>query len=167
MVIDKKEPPSMEVGIRRAGPDEARVLTDIAHESKRHWSYPERWIEEWRDALTIAPASMARCPTYVAVSGTMAVGFYVVMVEGDDAFLEHLWLRPEWIGRGVGRLLFEHAVRTAAALGARQLQIVADPNAESFYMHMGAHRVGEVPAQVDDIPRVLPRLVLDLPQTAK
>jgi GNAT superfamily N-acetyltransferase len=52
--------------------------------------------------------------------------------------LEHLWVSPEHIGTGIGRALFDHAVRRAAALGATTLSIEADPNAEGFYRRMGA-----------------------------
>ena len=40
------------VHLRRANPDEAGVLTEIAHAAKRHWSYPESWIEYWREDVT-------------------------------------------------------------------------------------------------------------------
>jgi hypothetical protein len=35
-------------------------------------------------------------------------------------------------------------------------------HAEGFYLHLGARRVGEVPADMDRQPRVLPLLELDL-----
>jgi hypothetical protein len=37
--------------IVRAKPEDAETLTEIAHAAKRHWDYPERWIEAWRDIL--------------------------------------------------------------------------------------------------------------------
>jgi hypothetical protein len=37
--------------IVRAKPEDAAALTQIAHAAKRHWDYPERWIEAWRDIL--------------------------------------------------------------------------------------------------------------------
>ena len=36
------------------------------------------------------------------------------------------------------------------------------PNAEGFYLRMGARRVGGVPADVEGTPRALPKLILDL-----
>ena len=41
--------------IRRAAIEDAGELTRVAHESKSHWGYPRRWIELWRDDLTITP----------------------------------------------------------------------------------------------------------------
>ena len=42
----------MELHVRRAMPDEAEALTEIAHAAKRHWGYPENWIERWKANLT-------------------------------------------------------------------------------------------------------------------
>jgi hypothetical protein len=40
--------------------------------------------------------------------------------------------------------------------------IEADPNAEGFYLRMGARRTGEVVYQLDGRERVLPLMALDL-----
>jgi len=152
-----------EPSIRRARVEEAALLTELAHAAKRHWGYPERWVAEWSEALTLRPAWIATHPVYVAVQDGEVVGFYALAPEGDTCRLEHLWVRPAWIGRGVGRLLFEHAVRTATAAAATQLVLDSDPHAEGFYRRMGATRVGVVPADVQGKARGLPRMRLALP----
>ena len=78
------------------------------------------------------------------------------------AQLDHLWLRPDRIGRGLGRALFEHAVATARQLGAADLFLEAEPNAEPFYRHMGARRTGERIGEIEGQTRVLPLMELDL-----
>jgi predicted N-acetyltransferase YhbS len=67
---------------------------------------------------------------------------------------------PERMGEGVGRALFEHALRTAASLGAGVVGIEADPNAEGFYRRMGARRVDEIVYEIDGRERVLPLLAM-------
>ena len=42
------------ISIRRARPEEANELTRIALAAKRHWGYPERWMEIWRPQLTFS-----------------------------------------------------------------------------------------------------------------
>ncbi|MEU0156252.1 GNAT family N-acetyltransferase [Micromonospora fulviviridis] len=71
-----------------------------------------------------------------------------------------LFVDPPAIGTGAGRLLFEHAVATALAAGARTLWIEADPGAEPFYRHVGAVRAGT--AVSPSTGRELPRLRYDL-----
>jgi GNAT superfamily N-acetyltransferase len=150
--------------VRAARPDEAARLSEIAHAAKRHWGYPDAWMRHWRDALTLTPARMGAWQVRVAEDADQAVaGFYAVSVDGDAAALEHLWIDPPGMGRGIGRVLLEDAMRIAAAARARALVIDSDPHAEGFYLRMGAVRTGEVPADVDGTPRVLPRLVVRLP----
>ena len=149
------------IRLRPAVPDDAARLTEIAHAAKRHWGYPERWIAEWRGALTLTPEDMGRWHVRAAVAGDAIAGFHAVSVEGDAAALEHLWVDPPRTGLGIGRMLFEDAVRTARERGARTLVIDSDPHAEAFYLRMGARRTGQLPAPMDGIDRVLPRLVID------
>ena len=148
--------------IERAQPGDAGVLTRVAFAAKAHWGYPERWMERWREGLTITPEFIRRNEVHVATVEGEQAGFYALAGEGRRIELEHLWVLPERMGAGVGRALFEHAVRTAASLGAETMGIEADPNAEGFYRRMGAERVGEIVYEIDGRERVLPLLALDL-----
>jgi N-acetylglutamate synthase-like GNAT family acetyltransferase len=150
----------MSVQIRRAEPDEAVVLTEIAHAAKRHWGYPENWIRHWKADLTITPEFIANNQMYVAISGEEIVGCCAITFNESVAELEHMWIRPDHIGTGVGRALFLHVKERAANLKVPALEISADPNAEGFYERMGATRTGEVQSEIEGQPRVLPRLSL-------
>jgi GNAT superfamily N-acetyltransferase len=148
--------------IVRAKPEDAEALTEIAHAAKRHWGYPERWIESWRNILTMRPEFIAENLAYSAIEESRAVGFYVLTTENDGIHLDHLWIVPDAMGRGIGRALFEHAVGQARGLGHRTLKIEADPNAEGFYRRMGAQRVGANVTNIDGQRRELPLLLYDL-----
>ena len=148
--------------IVRAKPQEADALTEIAHVAKRHWGYPERWIQSWRDILTMRPEFIATNVTYCAVEDSRAVGFYLLTNQSDGLHLDHLWISPHAMGRGIGRALFEHALEQTKGLGHRTLKIEADPNAEGFYARMGARRVGVTVTNIDDQRRELPLLLYDL-----
>jgi GNAT superfamily N-acetyltransferase len=154
----------MLVRIRQAGPSDAEVLTALALAGKRHWGYPEPWLAAWRELLTITPEYLAAHLVCCAEDDTgRPVGFYALERDGRNCRLEHLWLAPSLIGRGLGRQLFEHAVQAARALGAAELLIEADPNAERFYLHMGAERIGEAVSRLTGAERILPQLRYALP----
>ena len=148
--------------IVRAKPEDAEALTEIAHAAKRHWGYPERWIESWRDTLTIRPEFIAASVTYCAMEEDRAVGFYLLTNESDGLHLDHLWIVPDAMGRGIGSALFEHAVGQSRTLGHRTLRIESDPNAEGFYARMGARRIGANVTKIDDQQRELHLLLYDL-----
>ena len=152
----------LEAVIRRATASDAVELTGIAHAAKRHWGYPERWIELWRDTLTITPDFIAINDVYVALVDGKIAGFSALVASEERAWLEHLWVSPQYMGAGVGKALFKHAAAEAASNGALALEIESDPNAEEFYKRMGAARVGDVGSEIEGQKRVLPLLVLDL-----
>jgi GNAT superfamily N-acetyltransferase len=151
-----------EVEVRRAGPGDAGALGRVAFAAKGHWGYPGHWMELWRPGLEVSPAFVRDNEVYVAVSGEKAVGFYALVGGGHRLDLEHLWVLPAWIGTGLGRRLFEHAMRRARELGARTVTIEADPNAEGFYRKMGARRAGENVYELEGKERALPVMVVEL-----
>jgi GNAT superfamily N-acetyltransferase len=152
----------MGIEIIRATPDQAETLTQIAFAAKRHWCYPERWIQIWSPLLTITPKFIEEHETYVAYIDKRPVGFCAISRENEKASVEHLWVLPEYMGKGIGADLFRRMLLRCKELGARALEIESDPNAQGFYERMGAIKVGEVISEVDDQPRILPLLEINL-----
>ncbi|MBP8311045.1 MAG: GNAT family N-acetyltransferase [Burkholderiaceae bacterium] len=149
------------VRLRAALAGQAALLTDIAMRSKGHWGYSPTDLARWREELTLAPATIVACPTWVAWIDESAVGFYQLQTGATQWVLEHLWVHPDGMRRGIGRALLRHAVRLAAEQGAHALAIDADPHAEPFYLACGACRVGALAAPIDGYPdRVRPQLLL-------
>ena len=138
--------------IRDAKPDDAVLLTMIAHAAKRSWGYPESWIAAWSHMLTLRAEYLAQHPTFVACENESALGFAVIDLRGDLASLEHLWVRPERKRTGIGREAF------ARGAGVDILMIESDPHAEEFYRRMGAVRYDERSADIDGTKRTLPLL---------
>lgn len=147
--------------IRRASPEDSNMLTQIAHDAKRHWGYPEHWIQHWQDDLTISRDFVRANPVYVAEHKEELLGFYALVIRNEKAALDHLWVVPEHIGTGVGKELFLHAMQSAAGQNISEVEISSDPNAEGFYQKMGAHRTGETVSEIEGQPRTLPRLTID------
>jgi len=145
--------------IQQATSEDAVALTEIAFAAKRHWGYPEQWIQSWKEVLTIKPEFSNE--TYLAKVHGQIVGFYALVRRKDRASLEHLWVLPSSMGQGIGRALFAHAVQRAKALGVEAIEIESDPNAEGFYEQMGARRVGVNVTEVDRQTRSLPVLIYD------
>ena len=152
----------MSVEIRRAVPGDSGMLTEIAHAAKRHWGYPERYLEAWREELTITAAFVAAHPVFAACREGEIVGCSALVVDGVKASVEHLWVRPREIGGGLGRRLFDRLVAEARERGAAELEIVSDPHAAGFYERLGARRTGERVGELEGRPRVLPVYTFDL-----
>jgi GNAT superfamily N-acetyltransferase len=152
----------MTLQIAQARVEHANLLTEIAISAKRHWNYPERWIELWTPSLTISPSYILQNETWIAIVDTKPVGFYSLHKNSESLWLDNLWVLPDSMGQGIGKKLFKHALERSRVLGVSNLKIEADPNAQSFYEKMGARKVGESHSQVDGQPRILPIMEIDL-----
>ena len=148
--------------VLRATPEQAGELTTITIAAKRHWNYPERWIQFWLPVLTISPGYIRENETWAAVQDDMCIAYYSLKEEDESLWLDNLWVLPEFMGQGIGRDLFQHALERSRILGAVIMGIVSDPNAQNFYEKMGARKVGEVQSEVDGQPRVLPVMEINL-----
>ena len=141
-----------------ASAEQAETLTKIAIASKSHWGYPKRWIEIWLPILSVSEEYISKHEVWVAVEDDRPIGFYSL----EENEVGGLWVLPEFIGQGIGRELFLHALTRCNELGYDKLLIESDPNAVGFYEKMGAKRVGESHNEVDGNPRVLPILEIQI-----
>ena len=148
--------------IRRALPEEAATLSQIALSAKAYWGYPERWLEIWKPQLTFRPADFEENESWVAEIDGQPAAFYTLQEKDGSAWLENLWVTPALIGKGVGKTLFLHAVQTARGRGYKALRLEADPNALGFYEKMGMSKIGEQQSEGVDQPRVLPIMEMEL-----
>jgi N-acetylglutamate synthase-like GNAT family acetyltransferase len=150
--------------IRRAAPDDADALSDLAHKAKAHWGYPAHWMREWDAQLTIIPGYLELHDVWVAERDGAIVGMCALEDRRDRWHLEHVWVEPAEHRRGVGRALVMHALEEARRRHRGVVELFADPFATGFYERLGARRAGEVPAPMPGARgRTLPKyeFVLD------
>lgn len=130
--------------LRRALGTEASALAELAVRSKGHWPYPPEFLARFAATLGMSAEVVATNEVWVATRGGELRGFVTLLHRADRTILDDLWLEPDEIGRGTGRLLFDHARTRAAAAGARTLEWEAEPYAAGFYERMGGVVVGMV-----------------------
>lgn len=63
-------------------------------------------------------------------------GFCSIAKQNKTSEILHLWLLPEYIGKGYGRQLLDEAIK-AFIPKENEIVVEADPNAESFYRKNG------------------------------
>ena len=133
------------VRLRDAVSGDAKALSSLAFRSKAHWGYDIEFMKRCRDELTYSEVQI-ESPQYrfrvVELDGEI-VAFSALELLGDaESELEALFVRPDCIGKGIGRLLVERAMTEAAILGVRRITIQGDPNADDFYLAIGGKPSG-------------------------
>ena len=146
--------------IRQARPEEAHLLTGLAMRSKAFWGYDDEFMEACRSVLTVTEDKIRRHQVWLAMEGPEIAGFYT-LIAGEIGILDDMFVKPAFIGTGTGKRLWDHMTALARRLGVREIGIDADPNAEGFYIRMGAVRVGDVESTA--VPgRFLPKMKVTL-----
>jgi GNAT superfamily N-acetyltransferase len=150
------------ISIRRAKPEEAETLSQIAIAAKSHWGYPEHWMQGWIPQLTFGPAYFVEHESWTLVLDGEPIAFYTLQDREGTAWIENLWVLPAHIGKGLGKALFEHAAELARQRGYSILQLESDPNAVGFYEKIGMRKIGQRQYELDGQPRILPLMEITL-----
>jgi GNAT superfamily N-acetyltransferase len=89
------------------------------------------------DLLEVPAEQIDRGMVRVAEQAGEAIGF-AALSEADGACeLDGLFVAPDRMRAGVGRLLVEDATQIARDRGAARIEVVANPDATGFYQRLG------------------------------
>ena len=108
------------------------------------------------DAIEPPQRTIADGRVRVAVDAVgRRLGFSVVLpISGGRCELDDLFVEPDSMGRGVGRLLVADVATRAAAAGASHVVVIANPNALGFYEGLGFEITGRASTRFGDAPRM-------------
>ena len=150
--------------IRKALPQEAVLLSQLAIRSKAYWGYSAEFMQACVEELSMSADDIKNpdCHYVVATVDEAIAGFYALEGHcGDEIELGALFVDPDYIGNGIGKALIEEAKQHALMLGADRMNIQGDPHAEKFYRACGARLTGS--SESDSIPgRFLPTFQVTL-----
>ena len=118
-----------------ADPTDAEELSEISLAAKSYWQYPDEWLARWKKELTITPEYIERHRVYTLQSIYQIVGFCALEDHQDYYEVAHLWIRPAFMMKGLGKGLL-HETLSGVAAGA-EVRVVADPHAKPFYQKQG------------------------------
>jgi len=135
--------------IRDALPDEAAALEALQRRSSDVWEEYRAQLAANPDAIEPPHQAIAEGRVRVAVDASQRrLGFSVVQpVEAGRCELDDLFVEPESMRLGVGRLLVDDVASRAAAAGAAYVDVIANPNAMGFYERVGFETTGDVPTR--------------------
>lgn len=146
-----------------AKPSDAKILTEIAIESKSYWGYSEDIVESWREDLTILPEFFDSWRGSKFMIDDEVAGFYLLnRVNSRTCYVEFLFVKPKFIGKNIGKQLIKHAIKSCRDNSCEVLIVLSDPNAESFYAKHGFKTIYQRKSSIPG--RFLPEMELDFPE---
>ena len=131
--------------IRDALPAEAASLEALHRRAADVWEEYRTQLAANPDAIEPPNRAIEEGRLRVAVDASQRhLGFSVVQpVENERCELDDLFVEPEAMGLGVGRLLVDDVALRAAAAGAVYVDVIANPNALGFYERVGFEITGD------------------------
>ena len=131
--------------IRDALPAEAAALEALHRRAADVWEEYRAQLAANPNAIEPPHHAIAEGRVRVAVDASQRhLGFSVVQpVEDHRCELDDLFVEPDAMGLGVGRLLVDDVAARAAAAGAAHVDVIANPNALGFYERLGFEITGD------------------------
>lgn len=144
----------MNVSVRKANDTDYEILTDISFAAKRYWNYPEEYMDIWKNELTITPEYIHQNIVFVAEVSATIIGYFSIVEIREDIWagkvfvkkgfwLEHIFIKPEFIGKGIGTELIHFLKDLCHKKDISCLYIFSDPHAKGFYVKIGAKYIKE------------------------
>lgn len=134
---------NLPVWIRLARPNERLDLEELQHRSSRALPAYREQLDANPEAIDLPLEQVERGEISVAEGVDGIAGFAVVVIEGDTAEIDGLFVEPHLWRRGVGTALIEAATHDARRAGL-SLTVVAAPEAVQFYERCGFTAEGGV-----------------------
>lgn len=136
----------MTLKIRPAHAGELATLTQILHRSKASWGYDAERMDGFRAAFRLGPRDLTRGPLLVAERNGTPLGLAGGEIRDGVFELDHLFIAPEALRQGIGRLLLHRMEDLARSAGTDRLRLKSDHYAEGFYRKEGYVLTGDTPS---------------------
>lgn len=144
-MADNETSSNLQFAIREAVASDASALSRLAFRSKAYWGYDIDFMKRCRHELTYEAGQIesTQYQFYVCENAGKPVGFYALQfLDRGVAELDALFVEKKLIGQGIGTVLVEHAREIASQRNIVMIVIQGDPNAEEFYLSVGAVPAG-------------------------
>ncbi|MDA1570596.1 GNAT family N-acetyltransferase, partial [Bacillus cereus] len=128
--------------IRNAKIEDRKILSNIAYKSKAHWGYSPEFLHALKEDLEVTIEDIQNKIVFVVEDNSQLAAFYCLSKEKKK--LESLFVHPNYIGNGLGNLLWNDIIEKARANGITSFTLDSDPNALQFYLKMGAKQIAEI-----------------------
>ena len=137
------------------------TLTMITKKSKAYWGFSEDVLKVWEDLLTVTGDYIENNKVFKLIQNEQVIGYYSFSSVNDSTLkLDNIFILPEFIRKGFGKILMEDFIKKAKLLNIKKITLDAEPNAENFYKNFGFKTIGKLESSIKD--RYLPIMELKI-----
>ena len=136
-------------------------LTEIAFSAKRYWNYPEEYYDIWKNELTITEEYIKNNIVKTIGNSNIIKGFYSFCFNDLEKYigeifiekgywLDHMFIEKRYIGKGLGKMMFNDLINDIKNRGGECFNIFVDPFARGFYEKMGCIYIRESKSSIEN-----------------
>ena len=126
--------------------------------SKAHWAYDQAFMDAFMHKYSIDENYLDHHDVTLLCKEGDLIGYFSFTFHEDHTLeLDHFFLHPSYIGKGLGKRLWKECCLVAIKLGATEFTLWSDPEAEPFYAKMGCEKIGvkQSPFMPDRYPPIM------------
>lgn len=115
----------------------------------------------WSNNLTVTKEYLSNNSGFKLVFKNNIIGYYsYLLLDKEIVKLDNLFILPNYIGKGFGKLLIEDFLNKMKNLKIKKITLNSEPNAEKFYSKYGFNKIGEFETSIKN--RFIPIMELNL-----
>ena len=105
----------MKMTVKNATLDDLSSINDLLRLSKAYWGYDAEFLNRFMKKLGITHSYMEKHNIKLFYIADSLAGFFNFSINSENLFeLDNFFLHPDYIGKGVGRKLWEACCQEAA-----------------------------------------------------
>lgn len=113
------------------------------HNSKKYWGYDNDFMNKFMDIFQLTKNYLETNHAWLLYENKKLIGFYSLSITPDNQLeLDNFFIAPDYIGKGFGKILWDHVIDTARYLEKSEFILWSDPGADGFYEKMGCIKIG-------------------------
>lgn len=148
----------MQISIKKATLNDLNEINSLLRISKSYWGYNKDFIDRFMQRFGVTMEYLENNIIKLFYIDARLAGFYNFETNIENLFeLANFFLHPDFIGKGIGKTLWDACCQTAIEQGQAEFILWCDPNAEHFYLKMGCEKIGirQSPMMPDRYPAIL------------
>jgi GNAT superfamily N-acetyltransferase len=131
--------------VRDAELSDLATIQELYVASKAYWGYDDEFMNKFKNQCDITINHIQNYSFKLFSNSEQFIGFYAFAIHEHKPIslsLEKFFIHPNSIGKGIGKIMWQHFVNFAKTIGKYAFTLESDPNAINFYKKMGCVQIG-------------------------
>lgn len=129
--------------------DDIDELNNIAFLSESYWGHNKNMMDIFKKEYRLTRKYLKNNEVFNMVLDESIIGFYAFNMTQEIPELEYFYLKPEYIGKGYGRKLWNEAIEFCKNNKIKTFVFVAGTEVKNYYLKMGAEVIKTLPSKLD------------------